>query len=199
MPQGLEIAPRRGELIAILTAGALHVGIEAVASLSTSRVYNLVAALLFAAYVGARLRREDVRRAWGFRTDNLGAAVRIQVGLVLAGVAALGILALLGEREGTASVRLFPLYLVWAFAQQFALQNLLARNLAALVPGPVSTALIAAGLFALVHAPRWELCALTFPVGFALVLAYRREPNLCVTAASHAVLGLVAFAWVLPA
>ena len=82
------------------------------------------------------------------------------------------------------------LYPIWGVTQQFALQNLIARNIAGAVGHPLGVAGVAAVLFAAAHVPRWPLVSLTIVSGFLLHhnLPPRAEPVGIV----HGVLGSLA-------
>ena len=85
------------------------------------------------------------------------------------------------------------MYLGWGLAQQFALQNPLARNLAPLMAQAWLSAVIASLLFASSHLPRLELTGLAYAGGFAFVQLYRRFPNLPAAGFAHGVLGWMIF------
>ena len=89
------------------------------------------------------------------------------------------------------------LYPIWGTMQQFALQNLIARNVAGLVSHPAAVAGVAATLFAASHVPRWPLVSLTLVSGFFFTLVYRRVPNLWAVGIAHGLLGSVAIYLVL--
>ena len=70
------------------------------------------------------------------------------------------------------------LYPIWGLAQQFALQNFIARNLVGMIPSSLGLALVAAALFSASHYPRMELVVLTLVGGIFFTWIYRRHPNL---------------------
>ena len=85
-------------------------------------------------------------------------------------------------------------YLVWGFAQQYALQGfvllrLLDTGLNRSVP------ICAATIFALIHAPNVGLMVLVFLGGWLWSSLFRREPNLFALAISHALLANAADAF----
>ena len=92
------------------------------------------------------------------------------------------------------SIALYP---VWGVAQQFALQNLIAKNIAGIFSKPVGVAVASATLFAISHYPRVELVGLTFVSGIFLTLVYRKVPNLWAVGIAHGLLGSLAFYLVL--
>jgi membrane protease YdiL (CAAX protease family) len=133
-------------------------------------------------------------RVWGFRRDNLGSALAAQFAFCALGVAVLFTLGyFLGSYDlpGAFWVTL-ALYPLWGLAQQFALQNMIARNLSGLLASPLSLAIAAAALFAVSHYPRLDLVALTLVAGVFLTLIYRRVPNLWAVGLVHGILGSVA-------
>lgn len=184
-----------GELVAILAASALHVGLEVAISESVALVFSGVVSVAFLFYLVIRARRHSgMSHAWGFRRAGFRRALFAHAPFTAIGSVAL--LAFGAVRE------VFPppatfwlvllLYPVWGVAQQFALQNLLARNLAPFVRSPVALSLTAAALFAAAHYPRLDLAALTFVAGFFLTIVYRRQTNLWAVGIAHGVLGALA-------
>lgn len=158
-----------------------------------------LAAAGWLAYLLARLRRDPgLWRAWGFRRDTLGPALRAAS---LVGAAALVFIVPFGFWRGQfppppsfwAVVALYPL---WGLAQQFLLNALLARNLRPFL-GDRATILAAAALFSLAHAPDWPLMGLTFAIGLPWVWIYLRHPNLWVLGFWHGLLGTAAWYGVL--
>lgn len=182
------------ELVAVVAAGGLHVATELTTSLAVSRAYNGTACALFLGYVVWRAARDrSLVRSWGVRTDNLRqASLAYALLVVLAAPAIYGIGALRGE-EPELSASSLVLYLGWGLAQQFALQNLLARNLAQLVAPAWLSAVLASLLFAVSHVPRLELTGIACAGGLAFILLYRRFPNLLAAGIAHGVLGWMIF------
>jgi len=180
------------ELAAILLAGALHVVVELGFSLAAARAYNAVVSLLFVGYVVWRARGSaGALRAWGMRRDNFWPALRAQLTFAAVGVLALvafGVATDAFPLPGTfwLSLALYPIY---GIAQQFALQSLVARNLAGWIANPIALAGVAAGLFAVSHYPRGELVLLTGIGGWCMTWIYRRIPNLWAVGIAHGVLG----------
>ena len=84
------------------------------------------------------------------------------------------------------------LYPLWGIAQQFALQGLLARNLAGWLSRPIALAVVASALFAASHYPRVELVLLSGAAGVFLTLCYHQVPNLWAVGIVHGVLGSLA-------
>ena len=172
--------------------GVLHVATEIVLSPRVARQYNAVATAAILLYLGWRLSvTQNALHMWGFRGDNFWAALRLQLTFAVpAGVILYG----LGLSQGTATLpRTFwlvlGLYPLWGIAQQFALQNLIARNLRDVVPDQMLRALAVALLFGLSHCPRRSLMVLTFVAGFFLTLIYEYQPNLWAVGCVHGVLG----------
>ena len=138
-------------------------------------------------------------RRWGIRKDNAGAALERYGGLTLA--LGLGMLAFATGAgrplRGRSLLVLLALYPAWAFAQQFCFQVVLREVLDALrAPAALKVAGIAA-LFSAVHAPDWPLAGLTLGAGALWAWLYGRIPNLLAVSLSHAVLGSLAYVWVL--
>lgn len=192
--------PCYGELIAVIAAGVLHVTTELLVSRAVAYGVNIAMVIAFGAYLVWRaVRDRSILRAWGMRSDNFLPAIRT---LTLYGLPAAAILFAYGLHAGTAPLpRTFwlivVLYPAWGIAQQFALQNLIGRNLLALVKPPVLHALVTTTLFSASHFPNYELMALTFVAGFAFTLIYRRHPNLWAIGIAHGFLGALAYYLVL--
>lgn len=193
---GYADAPCRPELFAVLAAGALHVVTEIALSPAAATSYNVAVSLAFAVYLPWRARRSaGATRAWGMRLDNLRPALLAHGTLGLAGAAAIVAygMAMGGLPLPVTFWMTVALYPAWGIAQQFALQSLLARNLAGRIPRTVPLAVVSAGLFGLAHYPRLELVALSFVAGLLLTLVYRRHPNLWAVGLVHGILGSLAF------
>lgn len=192
---GYAARPCRAELVAIVLAGLLHVVIELGLSEPVAWLYNGAVSFAFVGYVVWRVRRSSgVLRAWGMRRDNFWPALGAQLAFGAVGALALvafgmamGSLAL----PGTFWVTLL-LYPAWGTTQQFALQNLIARNLAGLLSKPLAVALVASTLFSVSHFPRLELVVLTFVAGVFFTLIHRRFPNLWAVGIVHGILGSLA-------
>lgn len=193
---GYASGPCYPELAAIVVAGGLHVVVEIVLSEAVAVLYNMAASIGFLAYVAWRLARtENAYRFWGMRLDNFWRAVRAQ--LIFAAVASV---CMVGFGLLVDSLRLpttfwltLGLYPLWGIAQQFALQNLIARNLSALLRRPVVLAFVSAALFSGAHYPRLPLVGLTLIAGFFFTLIYRRYPNIWAVGIAHGCLGGLAF------
>lgn len=188
------------ELIAIIVAGSVHVTTEVLFSDTTARLCNIVISLMFAAYIVWRIRTSPgVLRIWGMRRDNLRPALIAHLGFVaIVGLVLFGLAPVIGSptlpTTFWVSIALYPAYGV---AQQFALQNLLARNLQKIFSSGILTAVMAAALFGLSHAPRLELVAMTFVAGVFLTLIYFRVPNLWAVGLAHGILATLAIYLVL--
>jgi membrane protease YdiL (CAAX protease family) len=190
------IAANYIELFAILAVGAGHVATEILFDETTARLYNVVAAIGILVYVIRRLLlSEGYRRAWGMRVDNFQKAVRAHLAFAVPALVAIVFCGLLFD-----SLRLpatfwltVALYPLWGIAQQFALQNLIARNLRPIVGNRLLLALIASALFSLAHLPQLPLVALTLVAGFFFTLIHRRAPNIWAVGIVHGLLGSCAF------
>jgi len=184
------------ELVAVVAAGAAHVITELAFSATAARIYNLTVSIVFLGYVIWRfLRTKHASQIWGMRLDNLGSTLRAH--LSFAAVASIGFVAyglifdcLRLPLSFWLTVGIYP---VWGIAQQFALQNMLARNLPSVVRHPAAVAFVAALLFSAAHYPQLQLVALTFIAGFFFTLVYLRHPNLWAVGIAHGILGSLAF------
>ncbi len=184
------------ELMAIIAAGCLHVAAEVALSLSVARVFNASASLCFLIYVVWRaIHTKGVFRVWGMRGDNFWTALCAQLS-----IAAPAVLVFVGLGFVWGSFPLpktfwltLGLYPVWGTAQQFALQNFIARNLTGLLSHPVAIAGAAAVLFAASHSPRGTLVVLALFAGFLFTLVYQRFPNLWAVGIVHGIVGALVF------
>lgn len=184
--------PCLGELVTILLAGTVHVATELLVSESVALASSAGMSIAFGLYIIGRARRTaGALRVWGMRRDNFGPALRAHLGF-----AALGTLALLGYGTAAGSLSLpstfwltLALYPAWGIVQQFALQNLIARNLTGALRSPLGLALAAALLFGASHWPRLDLVVLTVIAGVFFTLIYRKHPNLWAVGIAHGVLG----------
>lgn len=183
------------ELIAIILAGALHVSVGILISISAARIYNAYISICFLIYAVRRATTtKSVLRVWGMRCDNFWPALRFQLGF-----GAMAALCIIGYAMVGGSFVLpktfwltLGLYPAWGIAQQFALQNLVARNLSGLLSHSVAIACASAMFFGLSHIPRGPLVFLTFFLGFFFTLIYRRFPNLWAVGIVHGILGTLA-------
>ncbi len=187
--------PCYGELVAILAAGTIKVAIAVVFSVSVARLFTAAVALCFLIYVAWRATRTTgVLRVWGMRRDNFVEAVRLNLAFgLVAAVVLLGFGLLTGSLGLPGTVWLILiLYPVPATMQQFALQNMLARNLAGLFSHPLIISLVCGLLFGMSHYPRTSLVWLTVPAGFAFTVIYQKVPNLWAVGLVHGLLGTIA-------
>lgn len=125
------------------------------------------------------------------RLDNLWPALRAQ--LAFGGPAAISVYGL-GIWVGSVPLPrtfwlIFCLYPLWGIAQQFAVQNLIARNLRRLLPQPWIHAAATASLFSVSHFPNLTLMGFVLLAGLFFTLIYRRHPNLWAVGLVHGVLG----------
>ena len=81
-------------------------------------------------------------------------------------------------------------YGIWAFAQQFILQDFVLLRLLRLLPGRTAAITAAAGLFALAHLPNPLLTLVTLTLGLAACWVFLKYNNLYTLAMAHAVLGI---------
>ena len=185
----------RGELVAVVSAGALHVATELYFSEKVALWVSAALAVGFLGYLVWRVRRHPGQlRAWGMRADNLGETLGPHLAFAAIGSA---LVLWIGATVGTIQ---FPrtfwltllLYPIWGTAQQFALQNLLARNVYAITSNMLLVSIVAAALFGASHYPRLWLVALTAGAGFPFTIMYRRYPNLWAVGIAHGILGSLA-------
>src|SRR2546426_10429241 len=139
------------------------------------------------------LHRDSFERL-GIRFDNLAHAARVilpPTAIAAGVVVALGLI-LSSPRLSLQRLLLnFGYYLLWGFAQQYALQGFI---LLRLLDGGLTRRAprAAAALFALVHFPNPGLVVMTFSAGWMWCALFRREPNILILAGSPAFLAVVA-------
>jgi membrane protease YdiL (CAAX protease family) len=87
-------------------------------------------------------------------------------------------------------VKFFWGYAIWAFMQQFLLQDFFLQRLLRLLPSTITAVVAATALFALAHLPNPILTPITVIWGFAACLHFLRYRNLYPLAIAHAILGI---------
>ena len=183
------------ELVAIVCAGLLHVVAEIALSELAARTFNIFVSVCFLIYLIWRARTSSgAVQAWGMRRGNFCPALRAQLSFGAVGAVAIVVFGLATDSLNLPwsfwmTVALYP---VWGIAQQFALQNLIARNLTAVLSHPVAIAGASAVVFSAAHYPRADLMVLTLISGFFFTLIYRRVPNLWAVGIVHGLLGSLA-------
>jgi membrane protease YdiL (CAAX protease family) len=134
----------------------------------------------------------DGARDMGLRLDNFWPAAKRVLPVTVVGSGALAAAGrLLGSAfRGDEFLLGFVYYCAWAFAQQYGLQAIILRRL---VDAGIArrTPLVAAALFALVHAPNPALMVLTFFGAWIWCSVFLRHPNLIAVALSQACLATV--------
>jgi hypothetical protein len=162
------------------------------------------AAMLVLAPMGLNLLHGDRPADSGLRLDNFKASARLVVPatLVMAVVVAAVAFALHGwewisfkrfaERSGG--------YLVWGMVQQYLLQAFALRRLRQAKLSPAPAVIVAACLFAMLHAPNWWLVGSTCLGAIVWCGIFIRVPNLLTLGLAHAVMGVLMYhAWYVPA
>jgi hypothetical protein len=193
--------PQYGELISILVIGLLQPVIEILWNSRISTYYNGIAVVLVLGYVIVRILRTggSVLHLWGLRVDNLRQCLFPYLVLTaIGGVAVYGY----GWFAGNTPLPvgfwyLLMAYPIWGIAQQFVLQNFVAKNLTTLVPSIATRSLVTAVLFACAHIPSVELVIVTFVAGLIFTVLYHSYPNLLVLGFVHGILGALVFHLVL--
>jgi len=184
------------EIVAIVLAGVLHVATEVFVSAVAARIFNVAVVVGFVVYLVWRARTiPGTVRGWGMRRDNFVKALGLQARWAIPAAA---LVYAFGVRAGNTPLPLTfwltaALYPLWGVAQQFALQNLIGRNLSGWIPRPIPLALVSAMLFSAAHFPDLPLMALTSGAGFFFTLFFRREPNLWAVGILHGLLGGMAY------
>jgi len=179
---------------AVGVTGAVLVLIWLVQPFGTPGMDLALRILIVGSMVVSNVLHRDSFRRLGIRVDNLGRAARAVLpptAIAAVVVVALGLI-LSSPRLSLQRLLLnFGYYVMWGFAQQYALQGfILLRLVDAGLTKRAPPA--AAALFALVHAPNPGLVVMTFSAGWMWCVLFRREPNLLMLAVSHAFLAVVA-------
>jgi len=156
-----------------------------------SFAYIGAASVLWVGYVLGRYRWDpEVFERWGFRRAGFGRAAALSAPFAVAALAFTGLWAV---SSGDAVINahlplLLVLYPPWGAVQQFLVCALVADNLVAIGRGRIrerGAVIIAATLFAAVHAPEHELVVATFFLGLVTTAVYFRTRNLWVPGILH--------------
>lgn len=190
---------RRGdwEAVAAVATGAVHVALSEFAG--SMAAFMGIALVGWGVYVALRVRRDHaILSEWGVPAGNSGPAFRA-AGAVFV-VAAAG-LAIAGWRLGHLTLTpglalLLVVYPFWAFVEQFLLQAMLARNLAARFH-PALVTVACALLFAADHLPDLPLAAAVLALALVWTPLYLRFRRLLPLALFHGWLGAMFYVWVL--
>ena len=190
-------ARQAAEIGAVVLTG---VGQLVATSQDASALYIPAVIVGWGGYVGYRTATEPgFLRDAGFSGRNAGRAWR---DATLVSLGALGGMAAVGAARGTLGTNglLVPLlvaYPAWGLTQQFLVQSMLTRNLAAAGLPPAVVTPISAVAFGSVHVPNWDLTATTTFVGAAFTHLYQRDENLWPLGVYHGALGAFVYVWVL--
>lgn len=145
-----------------------------------------------------RVRGESLAEL-GFTTHCFGRALKL---LIAPTLLACGAFAAVGYLTGSlhrtthfwSNLLVVPM---WALVQQYVLQGFIYRRLRLILAGGASeqpanrAILVAAAIFALVHAPNPTLMVLTFLGALMWTRVYERAPNLFALGLSHAAISLM--------
>ncbi len=133
----------------------------------------------------------------GIRLDNLtsatgpifGFTVLCATGITLIGAITDGF----HDKGGQPPIGLLAGYLVWGTAQQYLLNGFAMRRLTQAGVNTRLAALMAAAVFALIHAPNWPLVAVTFVGGLGWCALFSRWPNILLLGLSQAILAVLIY------
>ena len=189
------------EAWAVVLTGVLHLVFEEV--LHQKALFIALAVLGWGSYIVLSARRDPgVLQTWGFRRDNLRAALPAPTIFSL-----LAFLALAGAGLAQDTLRLnwhmvplLLLYPIWGLIQQLLIQALFVRNVVREVPAlraPWLIVPLAAFLFGIVHWPDVRLMVATFLLGLAFTPMYLHVRNLWPLGIYHGWLGVFAYFWLL--
>jgi len=157
-------------------------------------VYYVFAAV---APIALNLLHGDRPADSGLRLDNLGASAKevgLATALMAAGLVAGGLAS--GGFHWVHWKRFWELsgaYVGWGLGQQYLLQAFAFRRLRQGGLGPWPAAGLAAGGFAMLHAPNWPLVGLTFFSGMVWCRLFLRRPNLLTLGTAHGVLAVLTY------
>ncbi len=209
---GRTVSPHSGswiELALVIATAAGHIVLEIVSqglkgaagSLNNpQQVYNLAACVAWGAYLLYRVcRQPQILHEWGLRKYDFLDALKPACIFCLMAVP---LLLAYGVWKQHAPLPasfwlLIILYPLWGIAQQFALQNLVTRNLRPYIHGRLWRAVAATVLFSLAHFPNYWLMALVIPAGIVFTWIFERHRNLWAIGIIHGILGSVAYYLVL--
>jgi membrane protease YdiL (CAAX protease family) len=117
--------------------------------------------------------------------------VGVALGLALAAVALASRLHTLHRLHGLSGfIKSFWGYGIWAFLQQFLLQDFVLLRLLRILRGRKAAVIAAAGLFALAHLPNPILTPPTLLWGLAACLLFLKYRNLFTLGVAHAIFGI---------
>lgn len=144
----------------------------------------------------------DTSKSIGWRADNLWQATKraaffyaiSSVSICITGLF-LGMLDRLPEH--LIDSRRFGNYLAFCLLQQVGLNSLVTNRLLAAFQNPLRSALVAGGVFAVLHWPNPVLVPLTFLGGIAMAWLFSTERNILPLALGQAVLGALVW-WAFP-
>lgn len=191
----------RIELIGILIIGALQPIIEVLLGAQMAAYYNIAAIVVVLAYVAyvVRTSKHAVWNAWGVRLDTIVPSI---VPYAICSLIAIIGIYFYGMHKGYTPLPVgfwyvLALYPLWGFAQQFVLQNFVAKNLVVMVPSRMYRSVMTATIFSCAHIPSLELVLLTFVAGFLFTYLHSIYQNLMTLSVAHGILGALVFHLVL--
>ena len=130
----------------------------------------------------------------GFRLAGFRRSAWIAAAAALAAAAAIiiaGKLHTLHSPHGLISfIRRFWGYSIWAFVQQFLLQDFFLLRLLRLLPGKTAAVIVAASLFTIAHLPNPILTPITLIWGLASCMLFLKYRDLYSLALAHAIFGI---------
>ncbi|GJL66396.1 MAG: hypothetical protein NPIRA05_13670 [Nitrospirales bacterium] len=179
--------------------GLLHLVFQ---ELGAKGLFIVLASISWMTYVGWRVwQSPDHWRRWGFRTDNLKAALIWPTIVFIIAMVGMLVLAFSDGRElwSTHIPVLLLLYPIWGVLQQFLVQALGVSNIVKLFPKVSSwgVVLLGACLFSVVHVPEWWLMLATWSLGCVFIPSYLQHRNLWILGVYHGWLGTFFYLWVL--
>jgi membrane protease YdiL (CAAX protease family) len=149
-------------------------------------------ALYFGIGIAGHWYRGESAHQIGLRTDNLKAAALDALPIMVPIVVVVLLIGLAAHSIHFPPVETWPARLasgwLWGTMQQYGLTAFFNRRLFDALSSHRAASLAAAALFALFHLPNTFLMGLTFGAGLLACWLYRREPNLPVLGAVHAVI-----------
>ena len=157
----------------------------------------LIVLLYFGLAVLSHIWRRESARQLGLRVDNLPRALRNVAAIIVPAIAAT---LAIGFAAGTLHFSSWshiaagaPWMFVWGTSQQYGLLCFFYRRFLEILPGSWAATAAASVAFAAFHVPNGFLISVTLAAGVAACMLYRREPNVLVLGAAHALLSFVLF------